>query len=452
MKRLILVAGLVLMGAPAAKADPCVISYGPTNPTYAPDDTAISLFFDAFFTTVTSAGTCAPSFAAHSNVPNDPDLFEVYSADIRGSFLVPGDEAEITVTNNGTSTTGTLVDDPASAVTHFIGKDADGNLSSEIGVVLTVAGDPASELEITTIDYALAGTMTRADAEISLTEVNLAGAGLVTHLGGMNTLLTGGNLAVEGENEVGVFAAVGSYDLGVRGRYNLTEGVSLLGGVSLVDFATTNATARGAAGALAVRYLDPAPTATRLYAEAGVEASLLTMSFTRSYVDSLGPHTVAGTGTGGIGGVYGKAGVLWAPDASNEVLLSATLRGSSLGVGNYSEPVSLGNLFAADLGGSNTLYTTAKVNVDWTAALASDVDLTASAGLGTTFANSGTTANIMGGGPATGGARSTVFAEYGLRLGWKPTATATIDGFVHGTTGTGIGTHVQLGAAARMRF
>ena len=111
-----------------------------------------------------------------------------------------------------------------------------------------------------------------------------------------------------------------------------------------------------------------------------------------------------------------------------------------------------GNLFAADLSDQLAGFTTVKIGADWTAAMASDIDLTAHLGVGTTMANQRTTAYILGGGTTEGSYSNTVFAEYGAGLAWHITPQSTIEGFVQGSTGTHIGTHAQVGAAYRMTF
>ena len=68
------------------------------------------------------------------------------------------------------------------------------------------------------------------------------------------------------------------------------------------------------------------------------------------------------------------------------------------------------------------------------------------------MANQRTSAYILGGGTTTGGYSNTIFAEYGLGLGWEVAPGSTIEGFLQGSTGTNIGTHAQIGAAYRMKF
>ncbi|MEO6394426.1 MAG: hypothetical protein ABIO40_00770 [Devosia sp.] len=453
MRRLALILGMLLAGTAAAAADECIVGTI-DNSNYAPDDTSIVIGFDDFRAFVNNPGHCNLVFNAHDNLVNNPDLFEVYSADYRGAVSPGPDElAEATVDHNGRTDVLTQPDTAAVFGTHYIGKESDGTIREEIGYELIVATDPGSEASLDSIDYALAGTMTRADAEDSLTSVALDQVGLVTHLDATTGLLTG--LSLEGENEAGVFGGLGSYALGVRGRYNLGEGLSLLGGVSLVD-QSPGAHYAGLIGAGALRYVQPDAGQFRLMGEAGVEAGGLGLQFTRNYIYSdttptIIPVTATGSGTATLGAIYGKAGLVFAPDADNQVLISASIKQTFLGFTNYQEEVSADNLFATDLSGVVQRFTTVKIGADWTTALAPDLSLTSSVALGTTL-GSAPQAYIFGGGDVTGAAASTLFAQYGVDLGWQMAPEARIDGFIQGSTGTGIGSHAMIGAAYTTSF
>ena len=119
MKRLLTATALLLAGTAAALADPCTVVYSGTNPTYAPDDSVITLLPDLFSAFVGNNGTCAPSFNAHKNEPNDPDVFEVYTSDIRGDTFFPNDEVKITVKTNGRTYTGRGADTDAPSESGF---------------------------------------------------------------------------------------------------------------------------------------------------------------------------------------------------------------------------------------------------------------------------------------------------------------------------------------------
>ena len=337
-------------------------------------------------------------------------------------------------------------------MTHYIGKEANGRLESEIEMEITDPEDPATESFIDSIDYALAGTMTRDQAEASLVGLGRAQAAMVTHLDATSGLLTGGNMTLEGDNEVRVLGGIGSFMLGGNIRYNLSDGFSVLAGVSMIDQGAGGAHYTGGLGAAALRFVEPGGASQRFFGEAGVDGGAFRMRFSRTYTDDNSTQTVTGTGIGGLGAIYVRGGMLFELDESNEIVLSATAKQTLVGFGDYREAVSAGNLFAADLSDQFAGFTTVKLGADWTTALTSDVDLTAHLGVGTTMANQRTTAYILGGGTTTGGFANTVFAEYGASLAWHVTPESTIEGFLQGSTGTNIGTHAQIGAAYRMKF
>ena len=145
---------------------------------------------------------------------------------------------------------------------------------------------------------------------------------------------------------------------------------------------------------------------------------------------------------------------MWAPNADNDVVFSATLKQGTLGIGSMAEddPSDRPNLFSADYSEDPSSFTTVKGGVDWTAKLMPELDLTASLALGAAFANNGAKATIFGVGTVTGASASTLFAEYGVRLGWIRTPASRIDTFITGSTGPGIGTHAQIGAEYHLEF
>lgn len=463
MRRLGLAAALLMGTAGVAMADPCIIDPD-FGITYSPDDTSISITPDFFAATRDNPGTCSEPIPAHNGplpfpdveVPNDPDLFEVYTATYKGA-VEPGDTATLTVEQRGFSDSTQIEGDLAGfEFETFAGKDGDGNIAATTTLTVNSTSD-TNEAVIDTLDYLRFATMTRDDAEESVDEIGLARAGLVTHLDATANLLTGANLALEGGDEFGVIGGLGSYMFGGTVRYNLAEGFSVLGGVSIFDMGAGGADAHGVLGAAAIRWVQPDATGFRLFGEGGVQGAGMSMSFSRSYdyeEDNVGPATASasGSGDGLLGAGYLRGGVLIEPDQNNQIVLSASVKQSVLGISNYLEEVSADNPFAADLSGTQASFTTVKAGVDWTTKLAVDVDLTASGAIGSTMGNTGTAAYIFGGGDVVGTPQSALFVEYGARVGWMPTADARLDGFAAGSTGVGIGTHAQVGAAYHMSF
>ncbi len=449
MKRLTVLTAIMLLGSSAAAlADPCQVN--PSTPVYAPDDSAISIIFDSFFAEPGNAATCNINIKAQDSSPNDPDEFRVYRADYQG-FVDAGETAHFVVKHDGRTDEADvegLKDVGDDYYHHFIGKDENGKLVSD----MELTQDEGFGTVIDTLDYSLQGTMTRTQAEASLADLGNAQTAMVTHLDATSGLLTGGNMTLEGDNELRVLGGVGSYMLGGNLRYNISDGFSVLAGVSLIDQGAGGAHYTGGLGAAALRFVEPGGASSRFFGEAGVDGGVMHMSFSRTYTDNNSTQTVTGNGTGGLGAIYLRGGMLFQLDESNEVVLSATAKQSFIGFGDYRETITGGNLFAADLAGQFAGFTTVKLGADWTTSLTSDVDLTAHLGIGTTMSNQPTTAYILGGGTTEGGYTNTVFAEYGAGLAWHITPESTIEGFLQGSSGTNIGTHAQIGAAYRMKF
>ncbi|MBL8597391.1 MAG: hypothetical protein JNL14_06605 [Devosia sp.] len=446
MTKLAILTAAMLVGSSAVAHAASTCEVNPTTPVYAPDDSAISIIFDSFFAEAGNPANCNVSISSKADGTNNPDEFRVYRADYVG-FVDAGETARFRVKHDGT-TEEADVEGPKDVgdeyYSHFIGKDENGNITSR----MRLTQDEGFGTTIDTLDYSLQGTMTRDQAEASLAGLGRAQTAMVTHLDATSGLLTGGNMTLTGDNEVRVLGGVGSFMLGGNVRYNISDGFSVLGGASIIDQGAGGAHYTGGMGALALRFVEPGG----FFGEVGADGGIYRMRFSRTYTDSTGTQTVTGLGTGGIGALYVRGGVVFELDQSNEVVLSATAKQSFVGFGDYRETTSNSNLFSADLAGQTAGFTTVKLGADWTTSLTADVDLTAHVGLGTTMANQRTSAYILGGGTTTGGYASTVFAEYGLSLGWEVAPGSTVEGFVQGSTGTGIGTHAQIGAAYRMKF
>ncbi|MEO9227511.1 MAG: hypothetical protein ABI216_00980 [Devosia sp.] len=405
---------------------------------------------------VTGGGTDSCELTGVSNIlpVAGADKFVVYKVTSRGfNALNDGDRSTYTVSSNGQTKIvvrqGETFDD-FTVEQYFTAGQGPTNFAGTFALDLPVDG----ETDIDSLDF-LVGYTTLASQQNSLNEIGLQQLGIATHLDATAGLLTGANQPLEGDNEIGLLGGVGSYTVGVTGRYNLAEGFSLLGGASIVNFGMPGASASGVLAAGALRFVQPGASEFKYFGEAGLQVASLDLNFSRHYDNgTTANYAATASGDGLLGGVYARGGVLWAPNVDNDVLFSATLKQGALGIGNMAEddPSSSPNLFAADYSKTNTSFTTIKGSVDWTAKLTPSVDLTASLGVGTAFGNGGATANVFGVGTVTGAAQSTLFAEYGVRLGWTPTEDTRIDGFVTGSTGTGIGTHAQIGAAYHLKF
>ncbi len=453
--RVVGLAGLVLLASVGA-----AVAGPPPACDNAPLNTGNSGSITYFGGFIVSAGG-SQSCNAKNDVAIPKGKYGVFRVDTQGfATLADGDKVKFKVTSNG-QTHGVVVDNEYFDDVRFVRDYSTGLTSSpkKFSATAVIDGsamsDGGSSAEINEIDI-LAGWTSMKSVKGSLNEVGKQQAGLITHLDFDAGLLTGANQPLEGGNEIGLVGGVGSYDFGVTGRYNLAQGFSLLGGASIVSLGTPGATTSGGLVALTARYVEPTADQFRLYGEGGVQGGLMSMGFSRHYDNGIGadPILAKGSGDAQFGAIYAKGGVLWQPDANNQILFSASLKETALGFSKYGESDGNGaspNLFSADFAGNSSYLTTVKAGADWTTNLQPDLDLTASLAVGATL-NSGATAKVFGVGTVTGDAQSTLFTEYGVRLGWTPTANTRIDGFVGGTTGTGIGTHAQVGAGAHLKF
>lgn len=450
MKRLAIAAGLVLFGTGAAMAD-CVHSASPNS-------NEDSILFDAFVVAAGDLEAC--NVTSPVSVP--AGHYGVFRQRVQGfAALGPDDEAVFTLNSNGDVVSQTVrgefedVDFTRYTATGLVG--AETSYSADITVDMQGASALDAEATMDTLDL-LVGYTTLEDQEDALDAVGLQQLGMIVHLDGNASQLRGGDQRLEGENEVAVLGSYGSYNFGATARYNLADGFSVLGGVSLFSLGAEGADAAGVLATGAIRYVDPTGATVRFFGEGGFEAAGLGLSLSRTYDAGSGDIAASGSGTGLLGAAYVRGGALWEPNSNNQVVLSASLKQSVLGLSSFVEDDSDTdpNLFAADYSGLGTSVTTIKTGIDWTTQLSHDLDLTASGAVGAAF-GSGAAANIFGvseftGEAVTGAAQSVVFAQYGLRLGWTPSPGTKLDGFVQGTTGTGIGTHAQIGAAYRMSF
>lgn len=403
-----------------------------------------------------SPGGLSCSITSTIQVPTG--YYGVFKADARGSVHQENsaDSGVLSVdafSKTGSATVTGATDQDVEFTTYY----ATGLTSTPTGfdgtATAAIAGTDANAMDsLDSVDLLMAYT-TQAQQNDSFSIIGLQQLALATHLDETGGLLIGGNQPLEGPNEIGLIGGVGSYTLGVTGRFNLAEGFSLLGGASIVDFAAPGTSAHGVLAEGAIRYVQPGNQEFRLMGEVGGELAPLGVTFSRHYEDGFAGTDASGSGDALLGSLYAKGGVLWSPTADDDLLFSATLKQGAFGIGSFVEddPDTNPNLFAADLSGTSQSITLVKVGTDWTHKLGQGADLTASLAVGAA-SGSGATGTVFGVGAVTGAAQTTYFADYGLRVGWELAPGSRVDGFVAGSSGTGIGTHAQVGADYRMSF
>ncbi len=456
MKLPVAVAAFAVLSTPAL-ADCTEVQ--PNAPTYVDDPPTASVFFDAFLLAAAApTQTCALVTPAREGAPVPPaGEISAYSADYRG-FVLAGEEATLTVTENGVTRTVTFNPtdaDFADLMLHsYVGSESDGNLTSDI----TLSGPNTLEdgtAGLDSVDYILLATTSIYDQRFSIEAVSAARTAVVTHLNSTAGLVVGANQPLERDDEVAAFGAVGSHTVGGTAHFNLGEGFSLDGGVALFDQSVGGADASGVLLGAKAGYLQPDNgSGFRWLGSAGFTAAPgMELSFSREYLDtSPGGEVISGdgSGSGNLFGIWIEGGVLVAPAPDDEIVFSASLARNWLDL-DYAEQQTDTNPFALSLNGAST-YDTAKAKAAWTTLVAPDVDLTLHGAVGYINANDDLAGNVALVGPLSVGSTSEAFVEYGARVGWAFAEQARWDVFALGSTGTETGTHVQVGTAVRMKF
>jgi hypothetical protein len=454
MKKIVL--GLVLALSPVAAGQALAANCtdGNVSITSVPNPQTATVAFDQFIASVGDPATCALS------VPIDPlpaGTIAAYSADYRG-FLLEGTQGRITVDNDG-HITGVVVDASAGDVdglylSSFAGSNAAGTaIESDIDLTILGYTDPGTQFTLDTIDYLELARTTTAAIQASADQLAADRTAVVTHLNGTADLLNGAGQPLESPDGVGFLGAFGSATLGVNAHMGLGEGFTALGGVAYIDQSAGGASASGILASGALRYIAPDAAMLRPYGEVGLHvAPSLDLSFSRTYTTSTGTTSASADTTGSFFGGYVKGGVLIAPDASNTVVLSATLAKDWLATGAATETLDGSNLFAASTPAQTGSFDTFKLGADWTTTLTPELDVTFSAAVGHTFAENAVVTDVAFAGPFTGAAKSETFAEYGVHANYALSSQTSVGAFVFGTTGESSGTHIKVGGDFHVHF
>ena len=468
MKRIVLLATLAapaLTGTPALAAT-CDFKSA-TGVAFAPDYSAISVFFDAFTASVGDPASCsATSFTTDpfqidltngGANPIPPGTVIAYSADYRGS-LDPTSTASISIVNGGLVSQGTVVATGANpppnnvSFSNIVGTNST-TLTSDIELALLSYDDPANQFSLETIDYTELGRTTLADVQASIDLLAADHTALITHLNATADLVTGAGQKFEQGDGVTALGGIGSFTLGATGRRSLEGGLTLLGGAAAFSQSAGGAAATGFLFSGSLRYLAPDDGLVRPFGEVGLLAApVMGMSFTRSYATSTGTTTASASAFGGLYGGFIKGGALLAPDPDTELVFAATLAKDWLLTGAYTESLSGSNLFAASASAQTGSFDTVKLGADWTTKVTPMVDVTLSGALGATIAENAVSTNVTFAGAFNGAPRSEMFAEYGARVGYRIDPSQSIGAFVHGSSGQFSGSHVQVGGDFHVRF
>lgn len=274
---------------------------------------------------------------------------------------------------------------------------------------------------------------------------------------GLVVPLLGGNQRIGGGSDIGVFGSAASAAGGGFARIAFGNGFSLLAGAMVEDRDYRDVKlGTGNAFALAARYVHDAGGAWRPFAELGGWVTPETrMTYRRRYANGSGTAVGEGVTDGTNAYVYGRGGLAFAASADDEVAVSGELGGQRLRTKAYAEAASAANPFNAQSDAAVDTTRVVKLRGQWTHALTPQFDLTLSGALVKTFDPTSSLSVVV---PGFGrvkasGSPASAWAEYGVRVGYKISQSATIDLFANGLGGgRTVGTDGHVGAALRITY
>jgi hypothetical protein len=454
----LLVPMALLLGVSAARAsNGCDPTVDPA-PVFTPDGKTITQLFSAFSAAPGLSSIC--NLAIPALLPDG--TFAVYRSVYKGAVLAEnGDTSTATLmVTNGTgaelNTTSTTSDGFADAAEIYhegrLGLDGAGRVSGTI--VLQVAGldgfgsPPEATLE--SLDLVELGRTTLSSVTTSIAQLSDVQAGIVTNLDSEASRLLGADAPLQAPDGIALEGAIGSATLGLKANVNLQDGFSVQAGAALATEANASSSFTSLPLlALSLRYVEPKAIALRPFGEAGIFASpTLLMHFSRDYSGGAGSADVSGSQVS----IFGRAGVLYAPDLNDELAFSATLTQNWLNLGAYDEMTTAGNLFPAHIAAARFSTPTVKAGVAWTHLVSPDIDFTLSAAVGRSFGRTPFLAKVDWVGPVSSGAEDVSFAELGARVGVKVRENTTANLFLADTVGDKFANHLQLGGGLRINF
>ncbi|MCW5719398.1 MAG: hypothetical protein KIS68_16390 [Bauldia sp.] len=384
--------------------------------------------------------------------------FAVYSADYRGFTSVPGAGQSVTLTSTGPGgqegqqvVAGPSVNDLD--LSHLVGTLPGQAL--DITILLDIDGGAGAQVDagLDTADYALVAYTTWDSVQDSANRLAFQRNAIITHLGGTANLLMGGLQPLDGGTGIAPIAAFGSSLLGVTGQAEFGNGFSVVGGIALVGQSYQGASFRGILAGAALRYVSPTNAPLRAFGEVGVWGSPnLGFAFARSYENLDEVVTTESMSEGFVASLYARVGGIYSMNATNDIALAVTLARTSLHVDGYAEAMSAENPFPMAVADSVSRQTSIRATAEWTTEITDRLDATLMAGVGHAFGGTNLDTEVLWVGDVEGMAGGTTFVEYGARLGWELRPNVTIDAFVAGTAGRGIGAHTQIGGAIRLQF
>jgi hypothetical protein len=269
-------------------------------------------------------------------------------------------------------------------------------------------------------------------------------------------VLLGVNEQVNCSNCVSAFGSAGSFSAGVHGRYNITDSLSILGGLAYAQFSENGFNVTSAPiGAFALRYDFTEWGKSRPFFDIGTVLSPdQHVSYYRSYISSIGPTSVTSNTRASNYSVFERAGWIVRLTPRDELAVSGELWQGWQRVRGYQEITTLANPFSATIADSTDRINLARVGAQWTHLFGNFVEVNVNGGLVQSFASStGLQAAVVGVGNILPTFGNQHWFELGGRVGARLTKNMTADVFVNGTLGPyPVGNTVHGGVGLRVNY
>ena len=217
----------------------------------------------------------------------------------------------------------------------------------------------------------------------------------------LGTVLLGVNEQVNCSDCVSAFGSAGSFSAGVHGRKELTPNLSLLAGIAYTQYSEGGYNVTSAPiGAFALRYDFIDWGSSRPFFDIGTILSPFEkVSYSRSYVTSLGAVALNSPTNSSDYAVYGRAGWISRLLPRDEVAASVELWQMWQRVSGYSDPSVAFNPFNASIATGTDRTNLVKVGGQWTHLFGSSIETNINGGFVQSFSgHSGIVATVTGDG------------------------------------------------------
>lgn len=408
----------------AKAADGC--ADGTFSSVTSPDGNATSVLFDDFSAT-SGGGTGTPRARStcQLNIPvTRADGFSVYGVDYRGFVATEdGQTAQIVTLQDGRQAltyhvTGPLQDDVTTG--GKVGTSGSDTLGLTVVLETTAPVDPDNPdatLLLDTVDVARLGFTTLSSVTSSADQLARQRQAVAAELMGTAQGLLGEGERFDAGSSLSLFGS-SSAAAGFKGRWEAGSGITVLGGAAIVNPDDDASVDTLALLAGAVRYTTPQST-WRAFGEVGLWGSPnVSANLSRSYLNLDNIVSASGMADGSLLSSYGRIGAVFAPDPSNEIVVSTRFTKAWLDLDGYSETATDRNLFAATVHGGTSSENIVSAEIAWSHQTEGRLDYTLSGAVGRIFADDAAVrASVDWVGDVSGRARDQTFASAGGRIG-----------------------------------